>query len=84
MLVCTVGELHVWPGASNVIPGNTQLSIDIRSKSDGLRDRVVEDVTVGIQRICGSRGVTCGLRRTHDAAAVLCADDVVQVRGGTA
>jgi len=32
MLVCTVGELHVWPGASNVIPGAVQLSVDIRAK----------------------------------------------------
>jgi len=33
MLVCTVGEVRVWPGASNVIPGSTQLSIDIRQGS---------------------------------------------------
>ncbi|KAF5843474.1 allantoate deiminase, chloroplastic-like protein [Dunaliella salina] len=32
MLVCTVGELRVWPGASNVIPGSVQLSVDIRAK----------------------------------------------------
>lgn len=32
MLVCTVGELRVWPGAGNVIPGSVQLSVDIRAK----------------------------------------------------
>lgn len=32
MLVCTVGELRVWPGASNVIPGSVQFSVDIRAK----------------------------------------------------
>lgn len=31
-LVCTVGELRVWPGASNVIAGSVQLSVDIRSQ----------------------------------------------------
>ena len=39
MLVCTVGELAVWPGASNVIPGSAEFSVDIRSKSDTLRNQ---------------------------------------------
>lgn len=29
-LVCTVGSISVWPGASNVIPGSTNFTIDIR------------------------------------------------------
>ena len=29
-LVCTVGSLSVWPGASNVIPGSVSFTIDIR------------------------------------------------------
>lgn len=30
-LVCTVGSIAVWPGASNVIPGSANFSVDIRS-----------------------------------------------------
>ena len=30
-LVCTVGSISVWPGASNVIPGSANFSVDIRS-----------------------------------------------------
>lgn len=30
-LVCTVGAISVWPGASNVIPGSTNFTVDIRS-----------------------------------------------------
>ena len=30
-LVCTVGSIVVWPGASNVIPGSANFSVDIRS-----------------------------------------------------
>lgn len=29
-LVCTVGAISVWPGASNVIPGSVNISVDIR------------------------------------------------------
>ena len=29
-LVCTVGSISVWPGASNVIPGSANFSVDIR------------------------------------------------------
>ena len=29
-VVCTVGSISVWPGASNVIPGNVKFSVDIR------------------------------------------------------
>lgn len=36
-LVCTVGQLGVWPGASNVIAGQVNVSVDIRSRRDSLR-----------------------------------------------
>ena len=29
-LVCTVGSVSVWPGASNVIPAAVNISVDIR------------------------------------------------------
>ena len=79
MLVCTVGEVRVWPGASNVIPGSTQLSVDIRSKDDALRGLVVENITTSIETLCASRGVTCSVKRVHDAEAVHCDEDVVAV-----
>lgn len=36
-LVCTVGRLSVWPGASNVIAGRVNVTIDIRSRLDNIR-----------------------------------------------
>lgn len=29
-LVCTIGSVTVWPGASNVIAGSANFSVDIR------------------------------------------------------
>ncbi|KAJ9505145.1 hypothetical protein QJQ45_023734 [Haematococcus lacustris] len=77
-LVCSVGDLRVWPGASNVIPGSVQLSLDIRSKSDALRQRVVSNISRSIAEICAVRGVSCSVKRTHDAAAVLCDPGIMQ------
>lgn len=55
MLVCTVGELQVWPGASNVIPGSAQLSIDIRAKSDELRLATVDKLSAAVSYGGGER-----------------------------
>jgi len=40
-LVCTVGTLSVWPGASNVIAGSTNFSVDIRQVNACLRKHMV-------------------------------------------
>jgi allantoate deiminase len=76
MLVCTVGEVRVWPGASNVISSNTNFSVDIRSKSDAERDGTVKDVMTAVERMCAARGMTCVVDRTHDASTVLCDDTI--------
>jgi allantoate deiminase len=36
-LVCTVGQTSVWPGASNVIAGAVNFTVDIRSRADAVR-----------------------------------------------
>ena len=50
-----------------------------RSKDDALRSSVVLNITASIEAACVSRGVSCSVKRVHDAAAVLCNDDVVKV-----
>lgn len=70
-LVCTVGELKVWPGASNVIAGSTGLSVDVRAKTDAVREDVVAAMVAMLEGVCVRRGVECRVDRKHDAAAVL-------------
>jgi hypothetical protein len=36
-LVCTVGQVSVWPGASNVIAGAVNFTVDVRAPQDALR-----------------------------------------------
>ena len=70
MLVCTVGEFQIFPGATNVIGARTTFSVDIRAQSDRVRKNVVQDVTRKVQLICRARGLECKVQRTHEASGV--------------
>ena len=67
MLVCTVGEFNVFPGASNVIPGFSNFSIDIRCKDDSMREEVVDLLKVSLKDIASKRDVECGIETKHSA-----------------
>jgi allantoate deiminase/N-carbamoyl-L-amino-acid hydrolase len=71
-VVGTVGKLEVPGGAVNVIPGRCELSIDIRSGEDALRDAADADVSAEILNIAKRRGVTATQTRVLDAASVAC------------
>src|SRR5215813_1968270 len=43
-LVATVGSIEAKPGATNVIPGEVRLTLDIRHKSDEVRTRAVQEL----------------------------------------
>ena len=67
MLVCTVGEFNVFPGASNVIPGYANFSIDIRCKDDLMREKVVDLLQVSLEDIAKRRNVGCEIETKHSA-----------------
>jgi beta-ureidopropionase / N-carbamoyl-L-amino-acid hydrolase len=75
-LVGTVGKLEVPGGAVNVIPGRCELSIDIRSGRDAVRDAAVADIDAEIERIAQRRGVGIERRTVLEAASVPCAVDL--------
>jgi allantoate deiminase/N-carbamoyl-L-amino-acid hydrolase len=84
--------LEVPGGAINVIPGRCQLSIDVRSGSDAVRDSAVADLGTKIERIALRRGVAIEQRRVLEVASVPCdltlqeafATSVRRVTGGSA
>jgi allantoate deiminase/N-carbamoyl-L-amino-acid hydrolase len=77
-LVGTVGRLEVPGGAINVIPGRCELSIDIRSGDDGVRDAAVAAVLDEVQRVGVRRGVGIQVRRVLEAASAACAIELQQ------
>lgn len=43
-VVATVGRIHVTPNATNAVPGRAELMLEVRSDSQAVLDRFVEDV----------------------------------------
>lgn len=77
-LVCTVGDVRVWPGASNVIPGQVQYTVDIRARKDPLRREAAAQVESHVNELCAKRKVSCTIELKHEAAAVECAPELVE------
>ena len=73
-LVGTVGKLEAFPGATNVIAGRVQFTVDIRSPRDADRLAAVADVTRALGAICRRRGVTVDIRPMHEGKTAACAD----------
>lgn len=78
-LVATVGTLSVRSGAVNVVPGDVQFSLDLRSPSDAARLRARDDIVALVTRIAGERGVDASLQITYEAPATPC-DEGLQAR----
>lgn len=56
-LVATVGCLEPEPGASNVIPGRSTLTVDIRHASDSVREEASRSLETGARVIAEVRGL---------------------------
>ncbi|WP_407569348.1 allantoate amidohydrolase [Deinococcus altitudinis] len=56
-LVATVGRIQAFPGASNVIPGRAELTLDLRHADDALRAAKLAELEDALQRIGARRGV---------------------------
>jgi allantoate deiminase len=57
-LVATVGKIDAKPGATNVIAGETRLSLDVRHGLDKVRTRTVDDLTRTAGEIAQRRGLS--------------------------
>ncbi|AUM03078.1 MULTISPECIES: allantoate amidohydrolase [Enterobacter] len=71
-LVATVGELRCLPGAVNVIPGEVQLSLDIRGPQDAPLDRLLNDLLEHAQAIASRRGLDFSAEEFYRIAATPC------------
>jgi len=57
-LVATVGSVQTKPGATNVIAGETRVSLDVRHRGDAVRTRAVDELTKEAERIARRRGLS--------------------------
>lgn len=71
-LVATVGKLDVYPGATNVIPGQVDLSLDVRHADDAVRVETCARILERAQDIGAQRNVSVTVKPVAENAAVPC------------
>lgn len=72
-LVGTVGYVDAMPGATNVIPGRVNFTIDIRAPTDAHRKLAVADIVRRIEAIAKRRNLALQVDVTHENRTVPCA-----------
>jgi allantoate deiminase len=77
-VVATVGRLNLEPGAANVIPGQTALTLDVRSGSDAARARFVELFKTGCRDIADRRHLGLSIKPTREVATTPCDPELQQ------
>ncbi|AXC11778.1 N-carbamoyl-L-amino acid hydrolase [Acidisarcina polymorpha] len=69
-LVATVGRLEVTPGATNVIPSEVRLSLDLRHTDDATRHAAADDMEANGRQIASTRGLQLSLQKKLDQPAI--------------
>lgn len=70
-VVGTIGVIEAQPGALNVIPGEVELGIDIRSISGESKAKVAEQLFASVQDICEKRGLSFEVRELGNEEPVM-------------
>ena len=68
--VATVGEILARPGASNVIPGEVECSLDLRHPDDEARERLRDHLEQRSRAIAAARGCDIRWQTRQETAAV--------------
>lgn len=74
--VATVGQLQLYPGGINIIPGRVEFSLDLRDIDESVRDGVEQEIMRRASRICEERGVTLAVENLQRVAPAPCAADI--------
>ena len=70
----TVGVIRAEPGATNVIPGRSTFTLDMRSASDEHRLQAVSLAVRTIEKIAQDRGLAPQIKVTYEQRRTPCAD----------
>lgn len=76
-LVATVGRMQVLPGATNVVPGKVEFSLDVRAGRDAARDAGACEILRRFAAIAAARGLRIAPEQVQDLAASPCDPDFV-------
>lgn len=77
--LATVGKLHIPNPASNVIPGETTLSLDIRSADSGILEKANDQLHTLAKTIAAQRGLTLAWEIIQSSDPVTCDDQMTRI-----
>ncbi len=77
-LVATVGLFQVQSGASNVVPGVVQVSLDIRHEDNATCECCADRIYEEGKRICTQRGIGLTQQRVQNSQTIFCAPTMVE------
>lgn len=76
-LVATVGKVAALPGATNVIPGEVVMSLDLRHALDETRVRAVGELSESAKQVAARRhGISSDFKIIHQASSTACDADL--------
>ncbi|MDB6016185.1 MAG: allantoate amidohydrolase [Pedosphaera sp.] len=75
-LIATVGQIEALPGASNVIPGEVILTVDIRHHVDATRTSACARLNEVAHRTAEKRGIALDWEIVHEAQSVPCSHEL--------
>ena len=78
-LVATVGQVNVQPSASNVIPGEVTLSLDVRHQDDNVCEEACRQLEERAQQISLVRHVSSDWQLLQEHASVPCSTRMTQL-----
>lgn len=77
-LVATVGKLSIQPGASNVIPGLVEGTLDIRCMDEEKKLEALQAIIETSHQISDRRGLNCIFTKVMDSSAVSCSPRLIR------
>ena len=78
-VLATVGTLGVEPGASNVIPGKAELTLDVRHQRDARRRAAVKSLHKKAVAIAKRRGLKLAWKPVQETGAVRCDKHLTEI-----
>ncbi|MEZ4632461.1 MAG: allantoate amidohydrolase [Deinococcales bacterium] len=69
-LVATVGKVSVLPGAGNIVPGEVELSLDVRHAEDTVRLKAIEMLLHQANMMATARGIDLEIKPISEQKAV--------------
>ncbi|GKV54464.1 Zn-dependent hydrolase [Sporosarcina sp. NCCP-2222] len=78
-VVGTVGVIHNFPNASNVVPGKVEFAVEIRSISDGVIDAVGTEFLSQVKNIASKRDMKVITENVSRSAPIVVSNEIKQL-----